>query len=302
MKKSTKKPKIIVILGPTATGKSDLAVKIARTCNGEVISADSRQVYRGMDLGSGKITRAEMRGVPHHLIDVASPRSVYNVAKFQRDAYKAIDSIIARGKTPIVCGGTGFYIQSIVDGVIVPEVPPNHALRKKLARMTTDKLCEKLKQLDPERLADIDTQNPVRLIRAIEIATALGAVPQIVKQPRYNCLQIGLTIPFEELEKKIAKRLTKRMKLGMLDEAQKLRKAGMSWKRMESFGLEYRFMAQFLQKKISEADMLDQIRVKSLQFAKRQMRWFSRDKQIQWFAPTNLKEICDAWHHFLTTS
>lgn len=293
------KPKIIVILGPTATGKSDLAVKIARTCNGEVVSADSRQVYRGMDLGSGKITQREMRGVPHHLIDVVSPRSVYNVAKFQRDAYKAIDSIIARGKTPIVCGGTGFYIQSIVDGVIVPEVSPNQILRKKLARMTTEELCKKLKHLDPQRLSDIDTQNPVRLIRAIEIATALGTVPQIVKQPRYNCLQIGLTIPFDELEKNIAKRLTKRMKLGMLGEAKKLRTAGMSWKRMESFGLEYRFMAQFLQNKISKAEMLDHIRIKSLQFAKRQVRWFSRDTRIQWFHPKDMKRICDGWHSFL---
>ncbi len=299
MKKIKSKPKIIVILGPTATGKSDLAVKIARTCNGEVISADSRQVYRGMDLGSGKITKREMRGVPHHLIDVVSPRSVYNVAKFQRDAYKAIDSIIARGKTPIVCGGTGFYIQSIVDGVIVPEVPPNHALRTKLARLSITELQSKLKKLDSDRLADIDAQNPVRLIRAIEIATALGSVPKIVEKPRHDCVQIGLTLPFEELEKKISARLAKRLKQGMLAEAQRLRDDGMSWKRMESFGLEYRFMAQFLQKKITRAEMIEQIRVKSLQFAKRQMRWFKRDERVKWFTPSDLKGICEAWHGFL---
>ena len=299
MKKIKSKPKIIVILGPTATGKSDLAVKIARTCNGEVISADSRQVYRGMDLGSGKITKREMRGVPHHLIDVVSPRSVYNVAKFQRDAYKAIDSIIARGKTPIVCGGTGFYIQSIVDGVIVPEVPPNHALRTKLARLSITELQSKLKKLDSDRLADIDAQNPVRLIRAIEIATALGSVPKIIEKPRYDCVQIGLTLPFEELEKKISARLAKRLKQGMLAEAQRLRDDGMSWKRMESFGLEYRFMAQFLQKKITRAEMIEQIRVKSLQFAKRQMRWFKRDERVKWFTPSDLKGICEAWHGFL---
>lgn len=291
MKSTKSKPKIIVVLGPTATGKSDLAVQIALAHNGEVISADSRQVYRGMDLGSGKIMKREMRGVPHHLLDVASPRSTYNVAKFQRDAYRAIDEIIARGKNAVVCGGTGFYIQAIVDGIIVPEVPPNKNLRDKLAGKTIAELQKILKEKDARRFSEIDTKNPVRLIRAIEIATALGKIPKIKSAPKYDCVQIGLTLPYDELAEKIRARLEKRIKKGMIKEVQKLHADGISWKRLESFGLEYRFIAQFLQKKISRAEMLEQIRVKSLQFAKRQMTWFKRDERVRWFRPGDANKI-----------
>ncbi len=285
MKSTKSKPKIIVVLGPTATGKSDLAVQISLAHNGEVISADSRQVYRGMDLGSGKITKREMRGVPHHLLDVASPRPTYNVAKFQRDAYRAIDDIIARGKNAIVCGGTGFYIQAIVDGIIVPEVPPNKNLRDKLAGKTIAELQKILKEKDARRFSEIDTKNPVRLIRAIEIAAALGKIPKIKSAPKYDCVQIGLTLPYDELAEKIRVRLEKRIKKGMIKEVQKLHADGISWKRLESFGLEYRFIAQFLQNKISRVEMLEQIRGKSLQFAKRQMTWFKRDERVRWFRP-----------------
>lgn len=286
-----KLPKIVVILGPTATGKSDLGVEIARLINGEVVSADSRQVYRGMDLGSGKITRREMRGVPHHLLDVCSPRRVYNVSDFKRDAERAIDDILSRGRVPILVGGTGFYIQSIVDGILIPEVPPNKKLRDELANKTLEELQKILLAKDARRFAEIDTKNPVRLIRAIEIAESLGKIPKTKAQPKYECVQIGLTLPHNELSEKIRARLEKRIKKGMIKEVEKLHAGGISWKRLEAFGLEYRFIAQFLQNKISRTEMLEQIRVKSLQFAKRQMTWFKRDERVRWFQPDQKTEI-----------
>ncbi len=285
-----KLPKIVVVLGPTATGKSDLGVEIAHRFNGEVVSADSRQVYKGMNLGSGKITKREMRGVPHHLLDVCSPKKIYNVSNFKRDAERAIEKILAKGKLPILVGGTGFYIQSIVDGIVIPEVPPNPKLRSRLEKMSVAELQNILKKKDPDRFAEIDVKNPARLVRAIEIAEALGKIPKLKSEPKYDCIQIGLSLPHDELSQKILARLTKRIKKGMIKEVQKLHDAGLSWKRLESFGLEYRYIAQFLQKKISRTEMIEQIHIKSLQFAKRQMTWFKRDKRINWFQP-NDKDI-----------
>lgn len=279
------KPKIIVVLGPTASGKSDLAVDLAKKYNGEVISADSRQVYRGLDLGSGKITKKEMRGVPHHLLDVVAAREEFSVADFQKKADKAISDILKRGKLPIVAGGTGFYIQSIVEGFVLPEVPPNKKLRARLEKMPLDKLQGELKKIDKKRHNEIDLQNPVRVIRAIEIAKKLGKTPKVKNQSKYNCLQIGLTMPASQLADRIALRLEKRLRAGMLDEAKNLHKKRLSWKRMEALGLEYRFMAQYLQGKISREEMCVQIRLKSQQFAKRQMTWFKRDKNIYWINP-----------------
>jgi len=173
------KPKIIVILGQTSTGKSDFAVEIAKQINGEIISVDSRQVYKGMDLGTGKIAKKEMLSIPHHLLDVISPNKTFSVSDFKNIADKKIEEIINREKIPILCGGTGFYIDVVVNGNIFPEVPPNTKLREKLSKYTTEKLFEILKDLDKDRALNIDKNNGVRLIRAIEIAKSLGRVPKI---------------------------------------------------------------------------------------------------------------------------
>ncbi len=286
-----KKPKILVILGPTATGKSDLAVKLAKDFNGEIISADCRQTYQGLDLGSGKITKKEMGGIPHYLLDVISPKKVFSVIDFQKKAYLAIEHILQKNKLPIVVGGTAFYIQSIVEGLILPEVKPDQVLRKKLALLKTEELVRKLTELDPQRAQEIDLKNRVRLIRAIEISSQIGKIPRIRKVPKFNCLQIGLNLPKKELAQKIELRLKKRMKKGMLAEAKKLHAKGLSWKKMESFGLEYKFMAQFLQKKITKIEMLAKIQISSEQLAKRQMTWFKKDKKIKWFGVKKYSEI-----------
>jgi tRNA dimethylallyltransferase len=178
MKTETKIP-ILVIVGPTASGKTGLAIKLAKERNGEVISADSRQVYKGLDIGTGKVTTAEMDGVKHHLLDVADPKKVFSVSDFQKLGRSAILDIHSRGKLPIVAGGTGFYIQALVDGLVLPEVPPNKTLRKRLEKLSLPELLSELKALDEQRLLTVDTNNPVRIIRAIEIAEALGKVPPL---------------------------------------------------------------------------------------------------------------------------
>ena len=288
-------PKILIILGQTATGKSALAVRLAKKFNGEIISADSRQVYRGLNIGTGKITKREMHGIPHHLLDVANPKSTYNVAKFKQDAYKAIEGILKRGKLPIICGGTGFYIQAIVDNTILPDVVANKKLRERLAKIPTEKLLVMLRELDSNRAAEIDPQNRVRIIRSIEIATALGKVPKISSNPIYDSILIGITLPDIELRKKIHIRLLARMKQGMAAEASKLHKNGLSWKRMNELGLEYRFLAAFLQGKSSKEEMLRTLEIEIWHFARRQKTWFKRNKKgnkkIAWFGPRDFSAL-----------
>lgn len=277
------KPKILIILGQTATGKSDLAVDLAKKLNGEIVSADSRQVYTGLDIGSGKITKREMKGVPHYLIDVISPKKVFSVADFQKQADQKINDILKRNKLPIICGGTGFYIQAIVDGIVLPGIEANKKLRKELEKKDLSELQLILKNLDKKRFSEIDTKNKVRLVRAIEVACALGKVPKLKKSPKYSVLQIGVNWPTETLQKRVHERLIKRIKTGMIKEVENLHKFGVSWKRLESFGLEYKYLALYLQKKLSKTEMINELETKINQFAKRQKTWFQRDSKINWF-------------------
>ena len=292
------KIKILIILGQTATGKSDLAVNIARKFNGEIISADSRQVYKGLDIGSGKITKSEMRGISHYLLDVANPKRQFSVAQYKKLAEKAISEINKKNdkhsvfnKLPIVVGGTGFYIQAIVDGLILPEVKPNNKLRKELKKRSAKELYEILKKLDKDRAKEIEKDNPRRLIRAIEIVKELGKVPKLKKDSKYEVLQIGLKLPEENLKENIHKRLISRMKKGMVKEVERLHSDGLSWKRLEALGLEYRFLAQFLQEKINKKEMLEKLETEIWHFAKRQMRWFKRGNRIKWFKPSEIGKI-----------
>jgi len=284
--------KIIVILGPTSSGKTDLSVKLAKKFNGEIISADSRQIYKGMDIGSGKVTKKEMLGVPHYLLDVANPKTRFSVSQYQKLALNAIKKIQKKNKIPILIGGTGFYIQSIVDGTVIPEIKPNWKLRSKLEKLTNEQLFKKLKKLDPKRTEAIDRHNPRRLVRALEIVLTTGTtVPALsyAEGQKFNALQIGVTKSQDELKSRIHKRLVKRLeKNAMINEIKKLRKSGVSWKRLEEFGLEYRFVAQYLQNKITYQEMMDNIQLESEHYAKRQMTWFKRDKKIHWIK--NYKE------------
>jgi len=280
-------PKILVVLGPTATGKSDLAVYLAKKFGGEVVSADSRQVYKGLDIGSGKITKVEMMGVPHHLLDVADPRrKIYNVDEFRRDGAIAIADIVSRGKLPIIAGGTGFYIDALVSGEIFPEVPPDQKLRDRLAKKSAETLMSEISRLDPRRAKELDPHNKVRIIRAIEIARALGSVPRTKKKKLYDALYIGLNLDADRLRERIHVRLLKRMKGGKLvREVAKLRESGMTWKRLHALGLEYRYVALHIREKLSKAGMLAALEQEIVQYARRQMQWFKRNEEIRWFAP-----------------
>jgi len=268
--------KLIVILGPTASGKSKLAVRLAKKFKGEVISADSRQVYKGMDIGTGKITKKEMQNIPHHLLDVASPKRKFSVAQYRKLALATLNKIFKKRKIPILCGGTGFYIQAVVDGIIIPEVKPDWQLRSHLERKSREELFNKLKKLDPKRTRTIDKNNRRRLIRAIEIATKIGKVPILKKKPlSYPVLMLGIKKEKKELNSLIRKRLMERLKKGMITEVKRLKNSGLSWKRLEEFGLEYRYVAQHLQKKINYNEMIEKIQKESEHYAKRQMNWFN---------------------------
>jgi len=296
------KPKVIVIVGPTASGKSDLAVLIAKEFDGEVISADSRQVYKGLNIGAGKITKREMCGVPHHMLDVLSPKKVFTVSDFKDKSEKIIGEIIERGKLPIICGGTGFYIDTLINNTTLPEVEPDPKLRQKLSKMSASKLRLMLLKLDSRRSKEIDPNNKVRLIRAIEIAKALGKVPQSKPSPNYSPLFIGIEWKREELNKRIQIRLLKRMKQGMLKEVENLHKDGLSWKRMFDLGLEYRYLSEYLQNKISKAEMLEKLEKEIEHYAKRQMTWFKRNKNIKWLNSKNLKTSQKIIRSFLKDS
>ncbi len=290
------KPKLIVILGQTSTGKSDAAVSLAKILRisgleSEIISADSRQIYLGLDLLSGKITEEEMCGIPHHLLDIMSPKKTFSVAQFQKRATKIIRDISKRGKIPILVGGTGLYIDSVVYGTVLPKVPPNLALRKKLEGQMVEVLFKELEKKDPARALTIDPHNKVRIIRALEIIEVLGIVPQPLKNSPYNVLTIGLTISDDELKKRIHTRLVKRIQQGMIEEAQKLHTQGLSWKRMYELGLECRYCALYLQEKISKKEMFEQLETAIWQYAKRQKTWFKRDKSIIWIHPKELVKI-----------
>lgn len=285
------KNKVIVILGPTASGKSDIAIKIARKFNGEIISADSRQIYKGMDIGSGKVTKEEQKLAPHHMLDIVSPNTEYSVAKFKNKSEQIIKDIISRGKLPIICGGTGFWIKAIVDGVVFPEVKPNPALRNMLHSKTSEDLFEEIKKIDPERAKELDPKNKVRIIRALEICNELGKVPKPKKQKDtpYDFLQIGIKIEKEDLDSNIEKRLISRFREGMIEEIENLHKSGVPWKRMDDFGLEYRWISRYLQKKISPEEMKEKLYFDIIHYAKRQMTWFKKDERIIWLE--NYEEI-----------
>ena len=284
LKQKSQKKKLIVILGPNASGKTDLSIKLAKKFDGEVVSADSRQVYKGMDIGSGKVTKKEMKGIPHYLLDVTSPKRRFSVVQYQNLALKAIKKIRKKNNLPILIGGTGFYIQAVVDGIIIPPVKPDWKLRAQLEKQEIKLLFEKLKKLDPERAKTIESKNKRRLIRALEIVIKTKKpVPLLKKKPsQFEVLILGIKKSPKELKEQIRKRLLKRLKSGMVAEVKKLRKSGVSWKRLEEFGLEYKYIALYLQNKITKKEMIDRIQKENEHFAKRQMTWFKRDMRIKW--------------------
>lgn len=279
MEKSiTPQKPLLVIVGATGTGKSALAVKLARQLGGEIVSADSRQIYRGIDVGTGKLTKREMKGVPHHLLDVASLRRTYTVTQYQRDARHAIRNIWRRGKLPILCGGTGLYIRAVIDGAVFPEVPPNRRLRAKLGKKSAPELYRMLRAKDPRRASEIDRHNPRRLIRALEIVAAKGKVPLPQGKPLdAYVLMLGIRLPKRELERRTRARIRLWLRRGLLKEAGEIPP-----QRIGELGLVYRWATRLARKEITREEFIDGLTKDLLKYAKRQETWFRGDKRIVW--------------------
>jgi tRNA dimethylallyltransferase len=286
------KAKILVVVGPTSSGKSELAVKLARAFNGEIISCDSRQIYTGMDLGTGKIPgrwakrRFIFKGIAHHLIDFVNPKQQYSAALFQREAKKAIADILKRGKLPILCGGTAHWVDAVVYNQNIPGAKPNFKLRAKLEKLSASDLFARIGKLDPQRAKIIDRFNKRRLIRALEIVLSTGKpIPQLAtRRSPLAALWLGIKAPQSKLYKKIDDRLKQRIKAGMIKEVSDLHKKGLSWKRLEAFGLEYKYVSLFLQKKITKQEMLEGLLSAIKHYSTRQMTWWKKNKEIKWFS------------------
>ncbi len=272
-------PKLIVIEGTNASGKSSLGVTLAERFGGEIVSADSRQVYERLDLGSGKITPEEMHGVPHHLLNVRKPGEFFSMADFQRLAFSAIDGIVSRGRLPFLVGGTGLYVDAVADGYELSDRAPDHGLRAHLETFSTPALYEMLKEKMPD--TDIDPRNRHRVMRALERLEADDWHPA-AKAPRYTLLKLGVTWPREILKQRIDERLEKRLEEGMVDEVKALLSEGVPEEFLVKLGLEYKYLTWYLTGKISYEQMVEELGNAIKKFAKRQMTWFRRDQRIHW--------------------
>lgn len=280
MKKSSKK--IICIVGPTACGKTKLGVKLARKFDGEIISADSRQVYTGMDIGTGKDLK-EYKKTPYHLIDISNPKKQVTLSDWQNLAIKKIKELHKYGKIPFIVGGTGLYINSIVDGYILNDEKVDLDLRKKLNSTSLSELQKMLKKLDKIAYKKIDINNIRRVIRAIEIAKAGSSISKPYRKKIFDSLVIGITFDRDVINKRIDKRIKDRIENeNMIEEIAWLKKSGLSWKRLEDFGLEYRYIGRYLKKELEFDEMINQLEIATHQFAKRQMTWFNKRKDIVW--------------------
>ena len=271
--------RLIVIAGTNASGKSGLGVRLAKRFDGEIVSADSRQVFRGLDLGSGKITKAEMENVPHHLIDVCDPGDFFSMADFQRLAYAAIDDILARGKVPFLVGGTGLYVDAVAEGYELTVRETDLALREKLETYDTPALYAMLREKLPD--TEIDPKNRNRVMRALERLAADDYRPG-TRSPRYETLKLGVGWPREILKERIDERLERRLRDGMVDEVNGLLDAGVSTEFLMKLGLEYRYLTRYLLGEMPYEQMVKELGDAIKKFAKRQVTWFKKDKAIHW--------------------
>ena len=307
--------KLIVILGPTSSGKTKVAVEVARQFNGEIVSADSRQVYKGMDIGTGKDLYEYGNGskaIKYHLIDVVEPSNQFNLKQYQSLAYKAIEDIIKRKKTPILVGGSGLYLQAVVDGYQLSEAKLKNEKIHETSNLTLDEIYNQIKELDPQfldRLNQSEKNNKQRLQRYLEILQSSNSVHNDlhgVSKPRYNCLVIGINYSLNTIRQRIQKRLDSRFEQGMIKEVESLHNKRLSWKKLEDFGLEYKYISQYLQKKISLQVMKEKLAIASGQFAKRQMTWFRRwekqGREILWVKGKNIvnRRLSNTINSFLT--
>src|SRR5216683_5051430 len=298
-------PPLIVVLGPTASRKSGLGIALAQQFRGEIVSADSRQVYRGLDIGTAKVTREERALVRHHLLDVVDPQETYTVSQFQQQAIAAIEDILARGYQPFLVGGSPHYIQAVVDHLDLPRVPPDYALRAQLETRPLAELVAQLEEIDPHSAATIDRNNPRRVIRALEVYLISGkpfSQQRGIAAPLYRCLLLGIAWPRNVLYQRIDARVEERIQQGMVQEVRDLLEHGISHERLESFGLEYRFISRWLRGEFaSEAEMVTRLKYAIHDFTRRQLTWFRKDKRILWLEGNDIEQARREVEKFLAT-
>ncbi len=290
--------KAVVVMGPTATGKTELAVRLARAFSGEIVSADSRQVYRGLDIGSGKdlaeYTSHGERPVRYHLIDVVYPDEEYNLFRYVADARQTILAINERGSLPVIAGGTPLYLNALLEGYRLEGGEPDAQLRKELEAVSDEGLVQILKNEAPDVLARTDLTQRRRLVRAVEIAKTRTAAPSVMPL-HFDSLLIAPYYPRKQVHRRIEERLDARLKAGMIEEVQELHKRGLSWERLDYFGLEYRYVAQYLQGKLSQSEMREILLQRIRRFCKSQDIWFRKIERaghvIYWIPDGDKKKV-----------
>ena len=278
--------KLVVIAGTNASGKSGLGIELAKKYGAEIVSADSRQVYEGLDIGSGKVTKDEMQGIRHHLLDVVKPNEFFSMLDFQERAYAAIDDILLRNVRPFMVGGTGLYVNSVVDGYNIRHQDPDLKLRNQLCRKSNQELISIIREHDPKALEKLDLNNNQRLERAAERALA-GDTEERINAPKYETLVLGVTWPREMLYERIRIRLDKRLEEGMIDEVRNLRNNGASDEFLYKLGLEYRYILMYLRNEFESFDAFyNKLFMEIRHLAKEQMTWFRKRKDIRWIDMT----------------
>ena len=308
----TEKTPLLIVAGPTATGKSDSAVELALRMNGEVISADSMQVYRGMDIGSAKVTVEEMRGVPHHLIDCADPSENWNVVRFQKEARRAVQDIASRGRLPILCGGTGFYIQALLYDIDFTQMDENTPLRDRLSALAAEKGPEAVHALllekDPASAAAIHPNNLKRVIRAIEFMEESGGsiaahnLQQRERESAYRSVFFVLTMDRARLYERIDRRVDIMMERGLVDEVAGLRAMGIQRDSTSMQGIGYKQVYGYLDGEYDLEEAVRLIKRDTRHFAKRQLTWFKREKDVIWTDLDRFENRQQMWDHMQTTA
>lgn len=308
---SERKPCVIAIVGANASGKSDLGIQLAKEFNGEVISADSRQVYKKMNLGTGKvegpllcssgwkiqidgrefiIAPRESKGILHWLIDVVEPEESFTVFEFQKIAIACIKDILKREHLPILVGGTGLYVRAVIEGLVFPKVICQESLRAELGKKSSEELKKTLLQIDPGAGKIVDLKNPRRMIRALEVLLTSGEPLTTMRRKApvfFHTLTLGIRMDREELNKRIEERLIRRLEMGMIHEVEELIKCGITGERLEAFGLEYRYIYRFLSNRLNYDEMKTQLYREICRFGKRQMTWFKKYGDVKWISEWN---------------
>ncbi len=288
------KPQIFCVVGPTASGKTAYAIRLAKELDGEVVSCDSMQIYRGMDIGTAKPTIAEMQGIPHHMIDIVDPDRNYSVAEFVEDAKRCIADILARGKTPILCGGTGLYVDSIINGISFSEDARDDVYRAELIQLAAEKgnlaVHELLRQADPKTAEQIHPNNLKRVVRALEIIKTSGKTKAEFdlaarQEPLYDATVYGMDRERDELYRRIEMRVDLMMEQGLLEEVQTLMAKGIPMTATAMQAIGYKELVAYLNASYTLEEAIEAIKRESRRYAKRQLTWFRRNPNIQWMKP-----------------